>query len=483
MACGLLSVGVETKIIDGAAGPASTSRALGLQPRGVEVLDRLGALGDLPDRAVPIAGTVVRIDGVERVRLALPTADILRGRRALVISQADIEAQLRSRVAELGGQVEWRETLLGVEQSGERVVARLAGGAEIAARWLVGCDGARSIVRKSTGIRLVGRSSPERFLLADVTVRLAADRHYAGMWTAAGEGIVAIPLPGNDRWRLMAPHPPDQEGSLPTEAITALLARRLSRLGAGAGPIEDVAWTSVFRVHQRLAESYRDRRVFLAGDAAHISSPTGGQGMNTGLGDAENLAFKLALVAAGRASEQLLDSYEVERRPVAEAVVGAVGGVDKVLGSRNQMLLFVRDRIVLPLVNRPAVQRRIWQRASQLSISYHSGPLVPRPNRRYGTLRCGDRVPDLPCQRMDDTKTRLHAELRGHWVVLNGRNGLAELAQQRLGANLVSELYIADDEHALVVRPDGHLGWHGHPDPVRFGQWLDRVLTGTRNET
>jgi 2-polyprenyl-6-methoxyphenol hydroxylase-like FAD-dependent oxidoreductase len=487
LACGLLSAGVETRIVDAADGPATTSRALGLQPRGVETLDRLGALSDLPERAVHIAGTIIRVNGVERLRLAVPAGTALNGRTALVISQVEIEARLRARVAELGGTIEWGRGLLGVEQDERGVTSRLADGDNIQASWLVGCDGARSLVRKSAGIRLVGGTVEERFLLADVAVRLPVDRDFASMWMDNDGALATIPLPGDDRWRLMAPVPPDSRDDLLPEAIvrllTALLARRV---GGETGQIEDVVWTSTFHIHRRLAETYRAGRVFLAGDAAHINSPVGGQGMNTGIGDAENLAFKLVLVAHGRVDARLLDSYEAERRPVAKAVVSTVGGIDRLLLSKHPIVAFARDRVILPMVNRPAIQRRVWQKASQLGVTYRKGPLAQARNHRRGGLRSGDRVPDLPCRRPDGTPTRLHAELRGRWALLTSGGGAAkacaDLTRERLGADLLTELtpVVRCGGHLVLVRPDGHLGWQGPPDPIQLGQWLDAALPRPR---
>jgi 4,5-epoxidase len=482
LACGLLSSGVDVRLVDAAYGPATTSRALGLQPRGVEVLDRLGALGDLPDRAVHMAGTVIRdVRGRAMLRLVVPEGALLGGRSALTISQAEIEAQLRARIAELGGTIEWCRELIGLTQDPVGVRAGFADGRTEHAEWVVGCDGASSRVRKAAGISLAGHTAVERFLLADARVELPVKRGFATMWAGPEGSLAAVPLPGPDWWRLMAPNPPGQPDELSREAVIeqlSCIAR--DQVGVRDLDIREVAWTSTFRIHRRLASAYRKDRILLAGDAAHIHGPVGGQGMNTGIGDAENLAWKLALVVDGHATPALLDSYEAERRPIAQAVVSSVGGIDTVLLSKNPLLAFVRDHVLLPLVNRPAMQRWIWHKASQLGISYRTGPLAARPARRLDGRRPGDRVPDLPCQLPDMTPTRLHAELRGHFAVLAGATAhaekITELVRQRLG-DRVTTLLVPDwpTNRGLLVRPDAHLAWHG-PDLGTLIHWLDGTL-------
>jgi 4,5-epoxidase len=483
LACGLLSHGVGVRLVDGADGPAVTSRALGLQPRGVEVLDRLGALADLPDRSLHIAGTVLHgADGREKLRLTVPPGEVLGGRSALIISQAEIESRLRDRVAGLGGVIEWGRGLAEARQDTGGVHASFTDGSAAYVRWLVGCDGAGSRVRICAEIRLVGQTGAERFLLADARLDLPLERGFASMWVDPNGSLAAVPLPGDGWWRLMAPNPPGQPDDLPREKIAELLAQAVGeRAGLPDPGIREVAWASTFRIHRRLASTYRHERILLAGDAAHIHSPMGGQGLNTGIGDAENLAWKLALVINGQAAPALLDSYQAERRPIAKAVVSSVGAVDRLLVSRNPLLRLARERVLYPIAGRPAVQLRIWRKASQLDISYRHGPLAQRPGRLVHGRRGGDRIHDLRCHRTDSTPTRLHAELRGRWAVLAGTPGRAteasETARVRLDDRIVP-LYVPgrSGDHVMLVRPDAHLAWQGPYDPAAIDRWLDSAL-------
>ena len=460
LACGLREAGIAVRVLDGAAGPAVTSRALGLQPRGVEVLDRLGALGDLPDRALPVNKVVITVDGRELARLQVGLAmERLGGRPGLIISQAEIEAALRKRLADLGGAVEWSRRVVALDAHTDGITVRLDGGDDVDAGWVVGADGAHSVVRKAMEIGFPGVPLVERFLLADVHADLDRPRDAACTWMRGAELLAAFPLPGDDLWRLMAPAPPEF-GDLPQQDnIVDFLGARL-RADAGAS-VRAVEWTSSFRIQRRLADTYRRGRVLLAGDAAHIHSPLGGQGMNTGIGDAENLAWKLALVLSGRADDSLLDTYEAERRPIAKDVLESTSGLTEVVVGESRAARFVRDHIAVPLMNRAWVQRLIATRASQLRVSYRNGPLGAGLRRLLPGLRSGDRVPD---------RDGMYDALGPAWALL-GPLPLAEVARERLG-NVVHLLHDGD---ALLVRPDAHLAWRG-TDPDALRAWLDGAL-------
>ena len=460
VACGLRAAEVAVRVLDGAAGPAVTSRALGLQPRGVEVLDRLGALGDLPQRALPINKVSIIVEGRELARLKVGAAmERLGGRTGLIISQAEIEAQLRERLAELGGTVEWGHRVAGLNLRADGVSVRLDDATEIDAAWVIGADGAHSVIRKACNVGFPGVPLVERFLLADVHADLDRPRDAAVTWIRRTDLLAAFPLPGDDFWRLMAPAPPSFGDEPQQDTIVDFLGDRL-RAEEG-GSIGDVEWTSSFRIQRRLADTYRRGRVLLAGDAAHIHSPLGGQGMNTGIGDAENLAWKLALVIGGRAADSLLDTYETERRPIAKDVLESTSGLTEIVVGDSAISRFVRDRVGVPLLNLDWVQRYIGAKASQLQVSYRNGPLGAGRWRRLPGLRAGDRVGD---------REGLYGALGPAWALL-GAEKLADIARERLG----DVVALRADGDAMLVRPDGHLAWRG-TDAVGLRAWLDGAL-------
>jgi 4,5-epoxidase len=193
----------------------------------------------------------------------------------------------------------------------------------------------------------------------------------------------------------------------------------------------------------------------LAGDAAHIHSPFGGQGLNTGIGDAENLAWKLVLVTKDIAGEQLLDTYQAERRPVAKDVVAGTTAATSILLGTNATTRWLRDRLILPMLNRPMVQDRLLAVASQLSVSYRRGPLAPKVQIPIG-LRRGDRVPDMACRRPDGTAASLHRELAGRWAVVIP-DGCDPPPISRLGDEVIALRAAVSD--TMLIRPDAHLAW------------------------
>lgn len=482
-ACALLTGGVAVRVIDRATGPAATSRALGLQPRGAEVLDRLGALGDLPGRSLPIRQVAVSVEGRELGRLAVGRPTPLVRRPGLLVSQTEIEGELRDRLTALGGRVEWGREATDLQPGAGGVDVVLDGGDGMRAEWVIGCDGAHSRVRVAAGIEFPGVPLVERFLLADVRVDLGLPRDTVAVWLRRDDMVAAIPLPGPDRWRLMALAPAATElapcatelapGAV-LDALTAALADHTGTVRA----IRECEWTSTFRIHRRLASTYRRGRILLAGDAAHIHSPFGGQGMNTGIGDAENLGWKLAMVVRGRAGEALLDTYSAERRPVAQDVLASTSSLTALVLADTVRARLLRDRVVVPLMNVPLVQRLAWEQASQLKVSYRGGPLGgrwwgPRP-------RPGDRVPDLSAAREDGRPTRLHAELGATWVLLAPATPVGEAcaaaARLAFGSGSVTRLVSPGRAgRVLLVRPDAHLAWSGSR-PAALRRWVDAAL-------
>ncbi|MFF5206251.1 FAD-dependent monooxygenase [Streptosporangium sp. NPDC000396] len=477
---------IAVRVVDAAGGPATTSRALGLQPRGMEVLERIGALGDLPERSQTSLNMSYNEGSRTVLRFQVGQAVADQPKQTLLISQAEIEGTLRRRFRELGGDIEWGNRLVGAEQDDKGVTATVTTGdgteRQIEAGWLIGCDGAHSMVRKLAGIAFPGRKLIERLLMVDVEARWPYDRNGSTTWMDASHMLSITALP-DDTWRVFAEPPADLPDHLSDSEITErVLGEFARRSGTSLDTVTDVCWASEFRIHRRLAETYRRGRILLAGDAAHIQSPSGGQGQNTGLGDAENLAWKLVLVARGSADQRLLDTYEAERRPLARNVLRATSTAVDIMLPDNPWKRLVRDKVVLPVFRLPAVQRRLWLAASQLGISYRGRALAPTSRRWMPGLRPGDRMPDLACLRPDGTEVTLHAAISGCWAVLAGDRDEAarhaEAAAAQLGADLVITLVPVEtrSRDVLLIRPDGHIGWRGHPAPDRLSAWLNQVL-------
>lgn len=297
----------------------------------------------------------------------------------------------------------------------------------------------------------------------------------------------AFPLPGKDLWRLMAPAPDNASDDGSTREVQNQLTQMLhERSGCPLSAVRGSEWTSTFRIHRRLANRFRQGRMLLAGDAAHIHSPTGGQGMNSGVGDAENLAWKLSLVVRGHADPELLDSYEAERRPIAAEVLRSTSALTEMVLGDTRLARALRDPVFVRSLNLPLVQRLIWESASQPKISYRRGPLAGTSAWpfRAGPLQ-GDRLPDLPCLRLDGTTTRLHAELGEHWALLTPSSTPPQVAQacvdrarDKLGTANVTVLTPPAERttQIVLVRPDVHAGWCGQPSPTALDAWLTGIL-------
>ncbi|MGO1056109.1 FAD-dependent monooxygenase [Crossiella sp. CA198] len=485
LACGLRAHGVSVRVLDGAQGPAATSRANILHARGVEVLDRLGALGDLVERSVTALRITVKLGEQTISQVRFGDVGLGTARPALLASQATIEARLRDRLAELGGKVEWGMPVTAVAQDADGATATLGDGRAVRAGWVIGCDGAHSTVRKAAGIGFPGAPVADSWLLADVHIDWpGSDRAGTVVWLHRDGVIGALPMRevggAEDLWRLMTYLPGSAPGQLDEAEILDRFRELLPhRTGMSDIQIRDAAWASVFRIHRRLAETYRSGRILLAGDAAHIHSPLGGQGMLTGIGDAENLAWKLALVVSGRAGQALLETYQAERRPLATEVLKRTTANTRLQTSDHVLARFLRERIMSPVVNLPPVQRWATALAAQLWVSYRRGPLAG-PGSRFGARpRPGDRVPDLSCLR-DGNATRLHAELGDHWAVLgSGTTAAAPAAAAReLLGDRVHGLVCAEVPAGQVwlVRPDAHLAWRGEPGSGGLERWLDTAL-------
>jgi 4,5-epoxidase len=386
LACDLRSLGIAVMVIDKAAGPAMTSRALGLQPRGREILARLGALGDLPERAVHAYATNIRLRGRLLTKFIVKTTRGPDSLGPLLISQAEIEAQLRQRLAELGGEVRWGHDLVAAVQDSHAVMTRVrASHGEYSARadWVVGCDGAHSAVRDLMGLDFEGRPFPETLILADVELMdmPSGGADEGTTWLHPDGMILMVPLPGG-LWRIFAElQSNDPMAKAGHGAATALRGHSpvsdavlnrvrsllLERVGNAAPRVASGTWTSVFRFHRRIASAYRRQRTFLAGDAAQIHSALGGQAMNTGIGDAFNLCWKLARVINGNASDRLLDSYEAERRPVAANVVRQTSRNWNILLGRTVYNRMFRDHVLLRLLGSPAMRRHWLETGCQLA--------------------------------------------------------------------------------------------------------------------
>jgi 2-polyprenyl-6-methoxyphenol hydroxylase-like FAD-dependent oxidoreductase len=475
LALDLARRGVRVRLVDRAPGTFPGSRAKGIQPRTLEVFDDLGVVeeafaagSDYPALGVHLGPLTVRW---RMHRHRSPTPDTPYP-NVLLLPQSRATSILRDAVDRVGFSVEFNTEVREVAQDDLGATALLDGGGIIRARYIVGTDGAASVVRKSLDIPFEGSTDEsDRMIIADATVDgLSRERWH--VWPrAAGRFVAACPLPGSTQFQVVIRLKADDNADL---SESALAAQFRSLIGDKAVTMRELTWASVFRPNVRLAEHYRRGRILIAGDAAHVHTPAGAQGLNTGVQDAYNLGWKLGQVLAG-APETLLDTYEGERRPIAARVLGRSSELYEGL-RQPRLSMFTRS-----------------EEDRQLSISYYGGPLAPVDSPGTRTLRVGDRAPDGQIGQAG--APRLFDLYRGPHFTLVGfgseaSNALSQVAWPQGGALLARYAMTSSDSEAdtplaqtygiiedtqILVRPDGYIAhiatrdWdQSLPDGVRY---------------
>ncbi|MCB9793804.1 MAG: FAD-dependent monooxygenase, partial [Alphaproteobacteria bacterium] len=402
----LSAMGVPHRLIDALPERTPHSRALVLQARSLELLSAYGLAEGLLREGQ--TGVEARIYVNRELAALVPLSDFAIGDTAypfpLVVSQERTEAALDAGLAARGVTVERPVRLVDFSQDAEGVHARLehADGREEALRvqWLVGCDGAHSVVRKGAGLSFEGAAYPQDFMLADVHVDWELPDDRVCVFLRSGGTLAVLPFKEPGLVRLIATRASeataDQEPTL--EEFEAIFREAVP----GEVRLHDPVWVSRFRLHHRGVDRYRAGRVFVAGDAAHIHSPAGGQGMNTGIQDALNLGWKLGLVCLGEADEALLESYDAERAPVGRRLLGWTDRAFSLASSDNVLIAAARSLLVPWLAPKltadPARRARVYRFVSQLSIRYRESPLAlawegPRPEGFSQGPAPGDRGP------------------------------------------------------------------------------------------
>jgi len=514
--------GVRTMIIDRHAGPTLQTRAIGVQARTLEIYSHLG----IADRALELGKRTTGANLWARGRhtARIPLGDIGRDLSpypfVLILGQDDNERLLGEALRNQGMEVSWSTELVGLTQSPDQVTAKLqhADGTvrETTVAWVAGCDGARSSVRELSGIQFLGAPYEHVFFVADTraTGPMVPDEINVYLW-ADGFHLI-FPMRGENHWRIVGIVPPALRGK--SDLTFDEVVPSMRQEAGTALTFQECTWFSTYRIHHRRAERFRDRRCFVLGDAAHVHSPVGAQGMNTGLQDSYNLAWKLALVTSGRASEGLLDSYAEERIPVAQRLLSSTDRGFSVIVSNNGMAKVFRTQILAKIMARAMHFERIrklaFRTVSQIGIKYRKSFLSENlPGLAEKAPRAGDRFPWLRLKlepngsiedlfgKLDDT--RFNLIVIGQPSRPHGALGLDDL----LRAHVVPSDPHNDQELAraripqpsfFLLRPDCYIGLAGtHFDadaavryvsgrlklrPPKLGRSSPRIESETRLE-
>jgi len=409
---------IAFRLIDAAGAPPAGSRGKGIQPRTLEVFEDLGVITSILEAGTPyprvrvhvgpLALRLGRLGGRKHATASVPYPNLW------LVPQYRTEEILRRRLTQLGGQVEFGTAFGQVSEDKRGVHVHLSTGELVTAEYLVGCDGGHSLVRRALGLSLRGETlDTEAAFVADVKVE-GLDHTDWHVWPFATGGSIALcPLPEPSLFQMMSPREP-------AEGIEAVVQR------VSGHRVTHVAWSSMYRPAVRMVDRMRVGRIFVAGDAAHLHPPTGGQGLNTGVQDTYNLGWKLAYVLRG-GPDSLLDTYEAERVPVAAAVLGLTKQIYRT-GSLKR-----------------------GEATNQLRLHYRTSPLSS--GKPLGKLHPGDRMPDV---QLSDC-TRLFDQMRGTHATE----------------------FVTRDRTRILIRPDGYIASIGPQSVAAFAGEPTHTVDGS----
>jgi len=516
LAAGLARYGIIPRLIDQNSHPSKTSKAIGVFARTLEVFDDFGVAEAAIASGSIIQGFNLYDEGDRIAHISLNNQDSFIP-KAISLPQSETEAILTRLLERLGVTVERSVSLTALEQVADGVTATLThpDGREEYCRpaWLIGCDGSKSTVRQSAGFKDNSTSIPATFALADVETDLPLSHHEAHALTTPKGVLLYFPLPPQNQWRIIVDLPPDS--NLPEQPDLEFIQQLAGERSPFTPNFTHLLWSSKFRIRQRMVNQCRKGRVLVAGDALSSHSPVGGQGMNTALQDAYNLAWKLALVIRKEASTELLDSYEAERLPISKRLLTATGLMTRALTSHHSGLRWLRRWVISSATGIKPVQQQIVGTLTELNIHYRNSPIVQESSflesLHTGQLsfknwlafsngpRAGDRAPDATVETPEGSK-RLHQlfsnELKHTLLLFGGTStdpktyaNLVQLAQEFAGAfsNQISvhvilpcepipakldwhnailldsqtechQRYGADEKCLYLIRPDGYVG-------------------------
>jgi 2-polyprenyl-6-methoxyphenol hydroxylase-like FAD-dependent oxidoreductase len=478
LALWLTRLGVKVRIIDKTAEPGTTSRALAVQARTLELYRQL----DLAEAVVAKGHTVPAVNlwvkGAAAVRLSFETigSGLTPYPFLKIFPQDQHERLLIERLEALGVAVERRTELLSFVQAESGIIARLRGvdGQEVdcEAGYIAGCDGARSVVRETIGTGFPGGTYRQIFYVADVEAAGPALNGELHIDLDEADFLGVFPLAGKGRARLIGTVRDQRADHADTLTFKDVSDRAIKHLKV---EVDKVNWFSTYHVHHRVMQHFRNGRALLLGDAAHIHSPAGGQGMNTGIGDAINLAWKLAAVAAGRARDNLLDSYEAERIGFARRLVATTDRVFSLATAEGRIADIVRTRvapIVIPsVVAFGPVREFMFRTVSQITLNYRHGPLS---RGVAGHVRGGDRLPWVPVDGADNFETLATMD----WQVHVYGSASATLAAWCAARNVALHVFGWRSQHETaglardalyLLRPDSYVALadaSGAPDAL-----------------
>jgi 2-polyprenyl-6-methoxyphenol hydroxylase-like FAD-dependent oxidoreductase len=449
----LLRHGVPCRLIDSSPHATIKVKALGIMPRTLELLAKMGLTDEAIKRGFQISAFSPFSNGKRITKIAFKEhLSEIPYPFPLMLPQHETEALLTEQLVHQGGAIEWGTELVQLTQHEGHVEATLRhlDGQEehVQAEWLVGCDGAHSAVRHVLHLDFEGTTLGQSFAVGNVTMHweLPADEMY--VFVRQGSFIAFFPMK-DGRHRVIIAYDLEKapEGEVTLEEIQGMIDVSGLPVGTRADSPTELGR---FQVNQRKAIHYTQGRVFLAGDAAHVHSPVGAQGLNTGMQDAFNLAWKLALVVKGQAAPKLLDSYEVEREQVGTALLKGTNLATRVALTRNPLLTTLRTQVAPLVLSNHAMMRRMAQIVTEISLAYHQSDWIVDQRGKKGALEAGDRAPNgrirIEGREEPGSLFDIFATTRSVLLVFAGNQPAAAVVQHW---QEIEGLLAASSEHAL----------------------------------
>ena len=452
LACELALGGVKPRLLEERADTPNITRAFAVHARTLELLDARGLADELIPRGMPVY-EIAPAPGATLDLRELPT----RFGMVLMVPQSGTERMLEARAEALGVEFVRGAKVVGLTQDGDGVTVDVADGETVRADYVVGCDGAHSAVRTLLGIDFVGKQYETHILLADV--RLESPPAETLFAKTSSDGVTLFVPFGDGLFRAIAWDRLREQAPLSEPVTLEEIRSAFERIAGEDFGMTDMRWSARFLSERRQARHYRDGRVFLAGDAAHVHSPLGGQGMNTGIGDAMNLGWKLAAAVRGTAPPWMLDSYEAERHPVGASVLKLTDAFNQLVLGRSAIRRALRAVAIRALFGFPPSRQLLAGRLSGIGIAY--------PHKRDDDRMVGRRMPDIEC----DGK-RLYERLReGKFVLVTAVP--VELDRPDIVHTVDKHPELPD---AVLVRPDGYVAWASErmPSASELSAAIDR---------
>lgn len=414
MACELTRFGVPVRIIDKKATPTQTTNAAGIHTRTLEIFEHLGIVSGFIEEGFKTEYLQIISDKQKLAKIPLNNIDS-HFNYLIMLPQSETEKILNDYLLSLGVKVERNVELVNLEQVNNTVISTLKlpdGTSEtVVSDWVIGCDGYRSKVREKAKIKMSGADVDQEFFVADVRIQTSYERDTVTMFLNKGTllGLFSLPNAENDKYRVVANSNQIQNKDRFSEEDIRAMIHHYTQ---GECEVKEILWSSPFWIHSMLAEKLQNGSVLIAGDAAHVHSPAGAQGMNTGLQDAFNLAWKLALVIQGHANREILNSYQTERYPIIKSVVFATEKL-AILGlTKNSWLFALRNFLFRNVAGKVKfLQNKVVGRVTQIALKYKNSTLIDKNHKGHSQgPQAGERTPDVKL----NNNTRLYDYIRNN---------------------------------------------------------------------